>query len=330
LTLYEEGSDPLATFEALAKRQRVPLNKSQVMGRLMAMLAGQKDKIAPDALHTAADNGQLADALQKTNVPKAGEIVAHYEEQNAQCKSYNALRERIAAGGDHARNDNDVRTFLRDCFMAKLVPVREYYIPGEDIVRLVARHTPPGLVNRIMGMQNIKGTGLDFVYRWQAWEACYKACQQALDNDPGIAVKGIDFLSGFQEYGALSEAHVRATLISLKDGPHATAGQVEAIKQRLDSQLASLDHSANETASGSGGGRFASVAEAFLDSSDAVRRRRAADRIYDDMIEEQISSQRAALELKKLTTRQKGGWFANSMGVFAGRLTALLPRNGQI
>jgi gamma-polyglutamate synthase len=330
LTLYEEGSDPLATFEAMAKRQRVPLNLSQVTGRLAAMLADHKDKIAPDAVRTAVEAGQLSDALQKAGVPTADEVISHYEEQIAQCTAYEALRDRIDVGGDHARNDSDVRTFLRNCFMAKLVPVREYYIPGEDIVRLVARHTPPGLVNRIMGMQNIKGTGLDFVYRWQAWEACYKACQQALDNDPGIAVKGIDFLSGFQEYGALSEAHVRATLALLKDNVNAAAGQVEAITQRLDSQLASLDHSANETASGSGGGRFASVAEAFLDSSDAVRRRRAADRIYDDMIEEQISSQRAALELKKLTTRQKGGWFANSMGVFAGRLTALLPRNGQI
>jgi hypothetical protein len=221
--------------------------------------------------------------------------------------------------------------------MAKLVPVREFYTPGEEIIRLIARHTPPGLINRIMGMQNIKGTGLDYVYRWQAWETCHKACQQALDADPGIARRGLDLLGAFQEYGALSERHVRATVAELKKSAGGSAGagdvQLDAILARLDAQMALLDGEAEASSggsSGSSGGKLGELVEAFLDSTDAVRRRRAADRIYRELIAEQISSQRAAFELKKLTARQKGGWLGPSLASLGDALRALVPwRHGK-
>jgi gamma-polyglutamate synthase len=51
-----------------------------------------------------------------------------------------------------------------------------------------------------------------------------------------------------------------------------------------------------------------SALERFLDAGDAVKRRKIADQIYEDMIAARISTTRAAYELKKLTQRQKGGW----------------------
>jgi hypothetical protein len=52
------------------------------------------------------------------------------------------------------------------------------------------------------------------------------------------------------------------------------------------------------------------VLEAFLDAGDAVRRRKTAHQIYKDLTAERISHERAAMELKKLNKRQKGGWLA--------------------
>ena len=46
------------------------------------------------------------------------------------------------------------------------------------------------------------------------------------------------------------------------------------------------------------------------------------------MIAEQISSQRAALELKKLTKRQKGGWLAETIASGQGRLLTMFGRTG--
>ena len=327
LTLADEERAPLEVLAAEAKRQRVPLEPAELHGRLSAMLAPQRERIEPEAAVKAAESGQLTQVLQAAGVEHSEDIAAHHDELRAQMLEYHALRDRVASGGNASQHDGEMRDFLRKCFMAKLVPVREYYTPGEEIVRLVARTTPPGLVNRIMGMQNIKGTGLDWVYRWQASEACYRACQQARDKDPGVVQRGLDFLAAFQEYGALSEREVRSTIEVLR-GEGVPEARLDAILTRLEAQLREFegtDTAADGASGGGGGGKLGELVEAFLDSTDAVRRRRAADRIYRELIDEQISSQRAAVELKKLTARQKGGWLGPSIASLGDALRAITP-----
>lgn len=332
INIFVEEIGSVEAFIMQARRQRVALSAEQVAGRLAAMLGPQLDKIDAAAALAAAAAGRLEQALDQAGVEHAGDIAAHYADIQSAMQEFETLRDRIAAGGNEAQLNGEVREFLRRRFMAKLVPVREFYTPGEDIIRLIARETPPGLINRVMGMQNIKGTGLDFVYRWQAWESCYKACQQARDNDPGIAKRGLDLLGAFQEFGALSDAQVRATVAALKGasgrGAEPTDAQLDAIITRLEAQMASLSREpgdAGGASAGAGGGRLGELIEAFLDSTDAIRRRRAADKIYRDLIEEQISSQRAAYELKKLTSRQKGGWLGPSIHSLSEGLRALAP-----
>ncbi len=340
LTLYGEESEPLPTLAYLAKRQRLPLNADQLAGRLRAMIAPQNERIAPDAALAAAASGRLAEVLEQAGVEHAADISAHYEELRTQLAEFETLHAAVAAGGDHARLDDQLKAFLHRCFIAKIVPVNEYYTPGEDIIRLIARITPPGLVNRVLGMQNIKGTGLDFVYRWQAWDACHRACVQAQDSDPAEAMRGIQALASFQEYGALSERKVRETIAALKErsSQHSDMfnSQLDLTLARLDAQLAALGKGPDEArgdaqtdAGSSGGGiagRIVDGLEAFLDSTDAIARRRAADRIYRAMIAEQISSQRAAVELKKLTSRQKGGWLAADLATISGAITGFFLR----
>lgn len=326
-TLFAQGKEPLEMLADLARGQRIALGERELDGRLGAMLAPQAAKLAPEAAAEAARKGNLRAALDAANIARGEDICAHYEELAALQRDYVRLREEVRAGGDHAALDAAMRDLLTRAFRAKLVPVWDYYMPGEAIVRLVAARTPPGLVARIMGMQNIKGTGLDWVYRWQAWEAVWKACEQVGQDDPAIIDRGFRTLASFQEYGALCEAAVRATIAGLRVRGEGSTGipaaQVDALEARLDAQLAQFSAGSETGQAESGGpdknrfaallGRALSMAEAFLDAGDAVRRRRAADRIYKAMIAEQISSQRAATELKKLTSRQKGGWLAKAL-----------------
>ncbi|NVD44446.1 hypothetical protein [Qipengyuania atrilutea] len=334
----DEKRSPAEKFEALGKHQRVPMAQDQLEGRLRAMLTGQLSAEAQDQAVKAAREMRLEVMLKENGVAEYERIAQHYAELSAQLESFLKLRTRLAQGGDQAALDREIKAFLRAAFMAKLVPVRDFYISGENIVRLIGKTTPPGLVNRIMGMQNIKGTGLDYVYRWQAWETVHRACVQAVDPHPVTAEKGLALLASFQEYGVLSAPMVRETIATLKASGElpSTFGpaQLDAIVARVDAQLAELD--AGELSSDSGGGekgRLAQVgdwlveaSEAVLDAGDAVRRRRRADGVYKAMIAEQISSGRAALELKKLTKRQKGGWLAASLADAGGSVTALLPR----
>ena len=60
---------------------------------------------------------------------------------------------------------------------------------------------------------------------------------------------------------------------------------------------------------------FIEAIEAFLDSGDAVKRRKMADLIYKDLAAERISYDQAAIELKALNQRQKGGWLQRRLNV---------------
>ena len=305
----------------------------------MAMLTAIADEARATALVQAARHDNLLASL--TNEERVlGESIAQEHSKMVSALSIYQELHRSLSKGATSEHIAGVKSFLRAAFMAKIVPVRDYHMSGENIVRLIAENSPPGLINRVMGMQNIKGTGLDFVYRWQAWEQVKRACLQARDADPAIAELGLSTLASFQEYGVLSGAEVRQTIAELQlsgELPQSfTPAQLEAIIVRVNTQLDELNYESRvdgynangATASSRFSKRFVEIAEAFLDAGDAVRRRRQADAIYKDMIAEQISSQRAALELKKLTMRQKGGWLAESIASKQGRITSFFNQSG--
>ena len=330
-SLEAEAEAPLDVFDRLCRFQRIPLSEAELAGRLTAMFAGIGTPLADGEAEAAIAADGVAALIAARSAAHDAAMLAHWEQIHGWHREYAKLRGAISSGGDARAHDGAMRELLRGVFMSKLAPVRDYYIKGEMIVRLIANQTPPGLYNRIMGMQNIKGTGLDFVYRWQAWEAVAKACDQALDTDPAIATRGLAMLASFQEYGILSEDRVRRTVEALLDRGDLPGGytpvQVEAIRARLEDQMAEFDASDTAgtpdeaaAAGAAGGGRLAGLRkylldllEQSLDGGDAMTRRRKADRIYEAMIAEQISSPRAVLELKKLTSRQKGGWLAEAL-----------------
>ncbi|MCI5142517.1 MAG: hypothetical protein D3909_12520 [Candidatus Electrothrix sp. ATG1] len=173
--------------------------------------------------------------------------------------------------------------------------------------------TPPGVHNRIMGMQNIKGTGLDFVYRWQAWESCYRSLQKLGSEEPEEAEQGLGEMLAFQEYGLLCEEAVIRTLDEVSNRSLAQnerfQAQVPLIRSRMNTALADIKNSVHTVRTIGITTKIASWIEAFLDAGDAVRRKKKAMRIYQDMADNRISHERAAIELKRLNKRQKGGWF---------------------
>ncbi|MBX7494624.1 hypothetical protein K3172_02000 [Qipengyuania sp. 6B39] len=325
ISLVAKEVEPLARLDELAKYQRIALSQEALDNLLAAMIAPQASRIAREDALAAAKSGKLADALKAAGVTHAADIVQHYEAMAALHQDYAKLRDAVRGASDPAAHDAALRALLGKAFHAKLVPVRDYYMKGEAIVRLVAANTPPGLLNRIMGMQNIKGTGLDWVYRWQAWEAAWKACQQLREDDPAAVERGFRMLASFHEYGVLSEAELRSALTEIRQqgGQAGLSGaQCDILEARLDEQMKKLSGLSTDTGAGADdkGGRLAkfgsslvTATEAFIDAGDAVRRRKAADRIYDALIAEQISNQRAAAELKALTSRQKGGWLAKGI-----------------
>ncbi len=333
LTLFEEGTEPLAKLEALTKHQRIAQDQASLDGLLAAMLAPQADLLSAADAIAAAKSGQLAETLRSAEVQNHEAILSHYDAMAESTRALTELQQAVAKGGDTAALDAQMRALLGKAFKAKLLPVRDTYTKGEAIVRLVADSTPPGLTNRIMGMQNIKGTGLDWVYRWQAWETVAKACEQLASDEPAEIERGYRALASFQEFGILSERAVLESIASarthLNSVPSISPAQLDALTARLDKQVraqdpvdANEDGSDDETRSAlrEAADRLIDMAEGFIDPSDAVRRRRISDKIYKALIAEQVSLQRAAAELKEITSRQKGGWLSKSIKQRGGKL----------
>jgi hypothetical protein len=184
-------------------------------------------------------------------------------------------------------------------------------------VGIICEATPPGFLNRIMGIQNIKGTGLDFVYRWQAWERCHQACQLLRQSKPAIAERGLRMLAEFQEFGVLCDEHLQATVAGVR---RSSIAQRERFQAELNSILSNrqramqqMDNNAKRSSDQNGLLALCrQLVEDFADVADAVKRRKTADQIYRDLATQRISGERAILELRALNKRQKGGWLLSS------------------
>lgn len=279
-------AEPMRELEALAKRFRVVHREDQLAAILEAMRASGR--------------------------PDEDGVAEHAELCRNQLAEYRALEAELLERGPTADLDQRLRDQLWAWFRQKIVVVENYYATGEEIVHLLAERTPPGFRNRIMGMQNIKGTGLDFVYRWHAWETVHRACADATSgNDPARQQRGLQVLAGFREYGILSQETVRGALKRIRHdrlaGGEIAESQLDLIATHLEEQMSKLNAS-GQAGSVAGGSKWIDRLEALLDAGDAVRRRKKADRIYRELAAERISSDRAVVELKALTSRQKGGW----------------------
>jgi gamma-polyglutamate synthase len=320
-------ADPLVTLATTARWLRVPRDADAARAFLRAMLDGQPGELDREAL-AAGPLETLEAELSAAGVAAAANIVAQYRRATEAAAAYETLAARIRSGGDRASLD---AAFVRQAtawFRSKIVVVEDFYASGDQVVQRVLEETPPGLLNRVMGIQNIKGTGLDFVYCWQAWDVVHTACRMARSRDAAQAREGLETLASFQEFGLLAEETVRTTLEELRAAPPVAGAAfldaIELARSNLDRQMAELRTAMGMTRTAGGLSRVVDMIEGLLDAGDALRRRRKAEQVYRDLAAERVSLERAALELKKLTARQKGGWLAEEIERRGGQLRAVL------
>lgn len=317
LTLWPDGStDPREALDAAARRMRVHRTREHVRAELEIMLAAQPEGLDAAALaRSDADLQALARALE--GIAEGPAILDFHARMLEERAEYEALAARLERGEDHRQVDAAFAETMGVWFRRKIRVVEDFHASGDAVVDRLRQETPPGFHARIMGMQNIKGTGLDFVYRWQAWDACETACRGAVSGDSARAAEAVRFLAGFQEFGLLCEERVRDAVARLRAKPPVQGGafldQLDLVEGELARQM---EEARTRAEAGGGSGRLAPLfdfVEGLLDAGDAVARRRAADRVYRDLAAERISQNRAALEIKKLNARQKGGWLAHAL-----------------
>lgn len=316
ISLQSTDETPEAILLRMALRFRVPYSQELYQQRLILMVKGQTDSLDTAALLALShDMTALSAYLIDENIAHHADIVKFATLDNALLTSYQHFLSQLqqVTGKISNQLDKNFHALLSSWFAQKQIIVEDYYATGNQVIEFIGNATPPAFYNKILGVQNIKGTGLDFVYRWQAWDSCYKACQQLCSSVAAESAAGLRALATFQEHGLLTEETVRLTLAKMSDSAYAQNEYYQAelgiIKAKLEHSLVQLNgQSDQKKTSNSWLTALSQGLEAFLDAGDAVKRRKLADQIYKDLVSERISHERAALELQRINKRQKGGW----------------------
>lgn len=323
-SLWDDGGEGAWLGEKVLTRQaarlHVPRSEQQLQARVAAMLEGLQIRLKADELISVVDDETAGrQLLEPFGLEPAieGALISHAQRFAGEYETYKSFLERIrqheAKGTYDEGLDRDLQELLSEWFTSKLVVIENPHATADEIMSAICEATPPGMLNRIMGLQNIKGTGLGFVYGWQDWERCYQACQKMLGMNLQAATSAMMTLGGFQKFNLLCQEAVQSALDEAELRPIAQgemfSAQAAVIRAAL--KQSAQDGPAAPATTSHGLTGFFEVMEKLLDPGDAVRRRKSADRIYRDLMAERISYERAAQELKLLNARQKGGWLAS-------------------
>ncbi len=309
-----------ASFTNWCRRLRIPMSRAEVNARLRAMLEG----IGQAAHLAVTDNAELtaeeiSTKLTSLNVsaPIAEDVANFHQQYLDEFNACQPLHQQLLAG-TQGELVNRAKAQLWQWFDSHLIIVHDAHATGEQILHRLISASPPGYLNKCMGMQNIKGPGLDFIYRWQYWNEVYAAGQLLLSNDTNIVTQGLRQLATLNEFGQLSENFLYQVFAELKARPVAQDEFIQSslvtLQDALAAKMASIHDSINQSqASDHGGGnswrkKILAATEQLIDALDAVRRRKQADAIYVDLCAGHISRSRAINLLQALTKRQKGGW----------------------
>ncbi len=209
------------TLTSMARRLRIPTSDAHVQQKLKAILNGLEVGVDVDEFADCwKDPGTLARRLDGVVSPDLASDIGHYIGRHARCLSkFHDLSHRVgsASKSEMIPLDREFKSLAREWFTQKFVVIEDFFTTGDQLVHRICREVPPGMVVRIMGMQNIKGTGLDFVHKWQAWDSCFHLFNglMAADDEDAFALALKDVLA-FSEYGLLCEEHATHVLETVR------------------------------------------------------------------------------------------------------------------
>jgi len=287
--LRAHAADPQGLADLLCRRLRRPvLDADAAAVVLSAALPDWTLQALSTRVQTAYDQ---ASPDQPPTGPQAGPV----EQWIAELAWLRAVRT-----SDGPVPDSVIDATL-DLLRRRILPIDDPDATGEAITLRVVRSMPAGCRVRMLGAANIKGTGLDLVYRWVQVDRVRSLLDEVLGRDVSRARVALRTLRAL-ELGLLDRDEVLRRLgQGLDTLPDA---DLRVTAQEL------LDHlgtdAAARRAQGSAGPlrRTWRAVTSNLDL-DAVVRRRAADRLYDDLAAGRVGLERAARVAKGLVERQK-------------------------
>ena len=163
------------------------------------------------------------------------DVMEHAIRQATRIAVHARLGSRVAAAfaipGAIAACNQAVAAAYRELFEDALVVIDDPGETGDQIIDRCARSVPPGTTVSVIGVQNIKGTGLDFVYRWLALERTTSRLARLDDEQPAARIAALRELESFEDYGVV-DAGVAAR--ALDERSENTRGAPRGIDERSE------------------------------------------------------------------------------------------------
>lgn len=298
-------------FTTTCQYLRIAMDGSFIQSRLQSMLEGLlvsgAEKISQQwesrdllkaSLHTLDQREQLSILNFRDEVVQEHQQYQHWEH--------------VIFNSDMPVDAEALRAQLWSWFRQRLVIIDDEHISGNALIQLMLNNTPVGLCNKMIGLQNIKGTGLDFVYRWQAWEQSYLLCQQLNGKKTSLAQNAAKALSSISDYGLLDRELVLNTCKLVREQKMAQTeffqAELNTIESQVNQQIEKITQNITVLKQHRIIDKLIAGLESFLDAGMSVKRRRRAEQIYQDIADQRISLERASVELQKINQEQKGGW----------------------
>ena len=204
---------------------------------------------------------------------------------------------------DPRRLDRVFTAAYRTIFQEQIVPLYDPALTGDQIIDLVAQSAPPNARIDVMGLQNIKGTGLDFVYRWVSFETVERALAKAKSDYVDEREVGLKALLVHDGYGVVDSVHAVEQL-SARAGEPAVAAVLKRLGPIVEQKRAGLSSPSRRS--------IGDVVRGFLgktfDYLDSMRRQTMAREVLDDLVAGRLSHASAAIEMRDVVARAKGAW----------------------
>ena len=303
----------LEQFNIKADFLRIPKTETQLKKFLEVILKPSGDQDNNKILTLFDNPDKIADALKASDkYVYSDEIVEHYKQYHTLYTEYTEFINMINGNSNHDELNKTGKTLLWKWFEQKLIVVHNYSATGNEIIEIISKSVPPGIYNKIMALQNIKGTGLDFFYRWQAWENCYNLCQNIKDaNDEQLenALRELSKVNSFEILAVDTVSDIVSNLSTAKNNSESVNILLKELKEKLDSSTQTKSNSSPKSkVKGSHNNLFIKLVENFLDPGDSIRRRKNVDRIYRDLAKGRVSYSQTIATLQQINKKQKGGW----------------------
>lgn len=266
-----------------------------------------------------AQRARTSEQGECLQTPSPDEVWTHWCHQFSRALCIHRLRKELdtcLAMDIHAPVQAFCRSFearFIELFEDSVYIVKHHNICGDKLIERCAGLFPPGTQVTLMGTQNIKGTGLDFVYRWVALDKVHQLLRALKTQDLQQRAQALATLHSFADHGLIDLALLVATLPKvrpLSEDEAASLAQLLARARSLQQRKQRSLEEDTQAEMASPATRVMDWVEPWIEFLDGARRYHQSRSLNRDLVNGRVSHARATQEMRDIYARNKGGWLA--------------------